>query len=115
MNFDDALSAHVAWKSKLSAYVRRPDKSLNATTVATDNGCPLGQWIHGEGKKHASLAEYRTLLAQHAAFHKAAADVIRRADAGEKVNDEIAIGKSSPFATASSAVVSAINELRRKL
>ena len=113
--FDDAIQAHVAWKSKLSMYARRPDHSLKAAEISVDHACALGKWIHGDARKHAALPEYQALLKQHAAFHRAAADIVRRADAGEKVTDEVALGANSPFATASSAVVSAINEIKRKV
>ena len=114
MDFDEALRAHVAWKSKLSAYVPRPDHSIDPSHLCLDNACMLGKWIHGEARKYASLPEYQKLLTRHAAFHRAAADVVRRADSGENVSEEISLGKSSAFSTASSDVVGAINEMKRK-
>lgn len=114
MNFDDAIAAHASWKSKLSGYLRKPDKSLNPSDVEVDDKCALGKWIHGDGKKWAGLPEYATLTEQHRKFHAAAAEVIRRADRGENVSEDVAIGSKSPFGAHSTAVVNAIRIMRQK-
>lgn len=114
MDFDEAIKAHSAWKLKLSNYIRKPDGSLKADEVQSDHKCDLGKWIHGEGMKHKSLADYKTLRDQHATFHKAAAaDIIRRADSGKSVTEEIAVGSNSDFGKASQAVVLAIMNMKR--
>ena len=83
MDFDEAIRAHSAWKLKLSAYLRNPDGSLKASEIQADNKCALGQWIYGEGAKHSSHAEFTTLKAEHQRFHKAAAQVVQKADSGQ--------------------------------
>ncbi|MDO9184334.1 MAG: CZB domain-containing protein, partial [Bacteriovorax sp.] len=90
------------------------DKSLKANDIQFDNKCELGKWIYGEGAKHSALPEFATLKAEHARFHKAAADVITKADSGQSTSEEIALGSKSDFATASSNVVGAIMIMRRK-
>ena len=115
MDFDAAISAHSAWKMKLASYLKKPDKSLDAKEVASDHKCPLGHWIHGDGSKHAPLAEFQALKSEHARFHKAAADVVAQADAGKDVTEEIAIGGTSEFAMASTKIVGAIIAMRRKV
>lgn len=114
MNFDEAIRAHSDWKIKLSNYLRNPDGSLKSVDVEPDNKCPLGQWIHGEGAKYSALSEYETLKSEHAKFHKEAATVIRKADSGENVSEEVALGADSNFANASSSVVSAIMKMKAK-
>jgi methyl-accepting chemotaxis protein len=114
MNFDEALSAHVAWKGKLAAYLRHPDHSISASKLALDDGCKLGQWLHTEAQKYSALPEFRALMGHHAAFHRAAADLVRRADAGERVAEEVGLGRDSAFSKASAEVVSALNEMKRK-
>ena len=113
MDFDQAITAHSAWKGKLKQYLSKHDGSLNAGDIAQDNKCPLGQWIYGDGAKHSSLSEYTALKAQHAHFHKAAAEVVRHADAGKSTTEETALGSSSEFGKASSAVVLAIMEIKK--
>lgn len=113
MDFDAAIAAHSSWKIKLSTYLRKPDGSLKIADVQVDNKCQLGQWIHGEGKKWSHLPEFTTLKTEHARFHKAAAEVIRKADAGQNVSEDVAIGGKSEFAQASAKVISAIMSMRR--
>lgn len=114
MDFDEAIKAHSAWKMKLSTYLKKPDGSLKASDIQVDNKCALGQWIHGEGAKYSSLAEFATLKAEHARFHKAAAQVVQKADSGQDTSEETSLGSKSEFAQASSSVVSAIMAIRRK-
>jgi hypothetical protein len=108
MNFDDAAKAHVNWKIKLRGYLAKPDKSLDPMKVAMDNQCDLGKWLHGEGVKFSSHATYKQLVAEHAKFHKAASDVIRRADSGQKIAEEVALGSKSEFAATSERVIQLI-------
>jgi len=114
MNFDDAVKAHAEWKMKLSNYIRSPDKSLDANVVCKDDQCALGKWIYGEGKTHSALTEYSTLKTEHAKFHNAAADIIRKADAGQNMNDQIVFGSDSDYAKSSASVVSAIMAMKKK-
>lgn len=114
MNFDEAIGAHSAWKVKLSMYLAKPDGSIKAAEVEKDNACKLGIWIHGEGSQHAALPEFTSLKSEHARFHKAAAAVVRKADSGQKVSEDIALGGDSDFSAASSAVVRAIMNLRKR-
>lgn len=114
MNFDDAIKAHSSWKMKLQAYIAKPDGSLKVADISPDNKCSLGQWIHGEGAKHSALPEYQELKAVHAEFHKAAADVVKRADAGEKVTEEVMLGGKSKYAEVSTKVVSLIMKMKAK-
>ncbi|EKD42320.1 MAG: methyl-accepting chemotaxis sensory transducer [uncultured bacterium] len=114
MDFDGAIKAHAEWKMKLSAYLSKKDGSLKAADVSPDNKCALGQWIHGEGAKFQSLPEYAALKAEHANFHKAAADIIKKADSGQNVSGEVALGAASPFAATSQKVVVAIMAMKSK-
>lgn len=114
MDFDEAIKAHSVWKMKLAAYLQKPDGSLKASEIEVDNKCALGQWIHGEGKKWQAIPEYAALKADHARFHRAAAEVVRKADSGQNTSEDIALGGKSEFAQASTAVVTAIMTLRKK-
>ena len=108
MNMDDAVKAHVGWKSKLKTYLSAPNKSLNPADVEKDNNCDLGKWLHGEGVKHSGKKVYKDLVAEHAKFHKAAAGIVRRADSGQKVLEETALGAKSEFSALSGKVVELI-------
>lgn len=114
MKFDEAIQAHAAWKIKLTTYIRKPDGVLKSADVRVDNKCALGQWLHGDGQKHASLDEYRTLISEHARFHRAAGDVIDQADKGLVTNDQ-ALNFDSEYGVASRSVVQAIKVLQKKV
>ncbi len=114
MDFDKAIQAHSAWKMKLSDYIKTPDGTLKAQEVGVDNACELGKWIYGEGMAFKALPEYDTLKTQHARFHKAAGEIIKKADSGQPVKEEMSLSGNSEFAEASSSVVSAIMAMKRK-
>ena len=114
MDFDEAIKAHAIWKMRLSAYVRHPDKSVDPNVLATDTACLLGKWIHGEGSKFSSFHEYGELKAAHAKFHLAAAEIARRADAGECVDAEVVFEADSPYSKASSEVTQLIIKLKNR-
>ncbi len=115
MDFEQAIAAHSAWKTRLSKYLQNPDRSLQPDDLAADNKCELGKWIYGEGKKFANLSEYATVKSHHARFHKIAADIVRRANAGEKVSQEVVVGAKGEFGSASAAVVLALMAMRAKV
>lgn len=113
MDFDAALLAHADWKRKLKAYLKTPDRSLQPAEVALDNKCKLGEWIAGEGREYAASPLFKTLTAEHARFHKAAAELVRRANLGENVDEDVAFGASGEFSKATAAVVGAIVEMKK--
>ncbi len=113
MDFEKAIECHVQWKSKLAAYIAKPDHSLSAATVALDRNCELGKWLQGEGRKFTALPDFAKLTVDHEHFHAAAADVIRKADAGQRVSEEIALGAKSDYASASNAVVTSLMKLKK--
>jgi len=112
MDFDQAIAAHSAWKTKLKAYLNKPDGSLKPADIQSDRKCPLGQWIHGEAAQWIGNAAYSELKMQHARFHAAAAALVRKADAGQPVSEELALGSESDFTKTTSAVVAAIVRMR---
>lgn len=113
MNFDEAIRAHSDWKMKLKRYLANPDRSINASELAKDNVCPLGCWLHGEGKKFQNIDVFPQLLDEHKKFHQEAADIVIRKDKGENVQADIALAGNSPFATHSMNVVSLLMKMKK--
>jgi len=113
MKIDDAILAHVEWKDRLSNYLRRADRSLLPREIAADNGCELGKWLYGEGRPFAEHQEYADVIQQHIRFHTAATSVLRRANAGESVYDDIVLGSGSDFVMASVELINALMALRQ--
>lgn len=115
MNFDEAINAHVAWKMKLSVYLRHPNGSIKSTDAGADNICELGRWINGEGAiKYSETAEFIALKHEHTNFHKCAGSVIEKADNGSATSQDIALGSGSEFSQTSSKTVAAIMAMKRK-
>ncbi len=101
MNFDEAIAAHSAWKQKLAIYLAKPDKSIDSNKFHLDNQCDLGKWIHSQALPLVGNPTFQDLKKEHAAFHRPASDVVKRADAGQKVTEEIALGAKSLYAACS--------------
>jgi|ERR1700691_2834418 methyl-accepting chemotaxis protein len=114
MTFDDAVNSHSEWKKKLYAYVSNPDGSTNVDEVGSNNKCKLGKWIRGDGRKYSGFPEFAKLIVEHTRFHKAAADIVSRADRGQDVSFEFGLGVGSEFSLASSAVVLAIMDMKKR-
>ncbi len=113
MDFDKAINAHVQWKMKLAAYLTKPDRSLDAAVVGADNSCELGKWIRGDGQTLAKTPDFVKLVADHTQFHKAAGDIIRKADSGQKMTEVVALGAKSDYSAASNAVVASLMTMKR--
>lgn len=73
-----ALEAHASWKDRIHGAIesRQLPAGLDLVRTARDDACDFGRWLHsGEGDKLDPVrAEHAMKL--HAAFHRAAADVL---------------------------------------
>jgi len=115
MNVEDSIQAHARWKIRLVSYLKNPDGSIKAGELGADDRCDLGKWIHGEGRHYAGDPEMAALRAAHANFHRAAADVVRKIDAGTVTDAGSLMSLHSPFSTASLAVVNHLKALAQKI
>ncbi len=114
MSFDDAVNCHSEWKKRLHGYIAHPDHSLKVEEVAADHKSKLGEWIRGEGKKYSAYPEFARLTVEHKRLHRLAAEIVRRADLGEDVGAEFALGVGSEFASSSAVVVLALMDMKRR-
>ena len=115
MDFDDAIGTHSRWKHRLRALLAKRDLSLNPSEVGLDHKCELGQWIYSTGARYSDFPEFIKLKYEHARFHLAAAELVRRAHAGESIEQDIAQCSHSEFSLASAAVVMALMSIKRKM
>jgi hypothetical protein len=115
VDFKEAIQAHAAWKMKLAAYISEPNRTLDPITVGGDANCALGKWLKGVGSKYSGSPEYAELVADHTRFHKAAAEIIRRADAGEKLDSDISLCGNSDYSRSSNGVVSSLLKMNAKV
>lgn len=113
MNFDDAVAAHIKWKVRLSQFIDGTStEKLDSNTICKDNLCDLGKWIYGEGAKHKAVSGYQSLVSLHAAFHKCAAEVVKKVEAGDKASAKTML--TGDFLSTSKNTVNAIMQLKKE-
>ncbi|MFZ5446444.1 MAG: CZB domain-containing protein [Myxococcota bacterium] len=111
MNLDNAIDAHAQWKIKLRTAIRTR-QPLDADTIAKDNVCELGKWLHGEAKeRYGATPAWAELLQLHATFHRAAAEVAKAISAG-KYDEAERLLTAPAYVTASKQVTVAIMQLK---
>jgi methyl-accepting chemotaxis protein len=114
MNLESAIQAHAEWKMKLRSAIQAKAQ-VDARSIASDNSCPLGKWLHGEAKaKYSGLKSYTACRDKHAAFHLEAGKVASAINAADYVKAEALLAGNTAFATSSSAVGVAILALRKE-
>lgn len=113
LDFDAAIKAHVAWKTRLSNYIENPDGSITQSDIKPDHLCVLGKWIYSCPVELESDKDFIELKEVHRKFHICAAGILRRADLGEKMDKELSLFAGSEYAELSDQVVSLIMKMRR--
>jgi len=111
MDFDDAIVSHLKWKMYLHNYLVGRGKSLDIARVGNPGACVLGRWINGEGKQYEGTAQYRELVTKHNLFHVIAAEVVKKAESGDKKGAEALLATGREFSNVSREIVSAIMQL----
>lgn len=115
MDFDEAIAIHSKWKRKLRQYLANHDRSLNPAEVGHDDRCTLGKWIYSEGAAYSAMPEYVKLRFEHARFHAIAAELVRKANAGQAMSSHLDPCAGSEFSKASSAIVRALTEMKKRV
>lgn len=112
MDRNEAIRAHTDWKKGLSAYLKNPNGSLSPSEVERADACELARWMDGEGEAQFSTdMAFQHLRWAHSRFHRCAADIVRRANGGERVSLDTSLGAHSDYADASSEVVTSLMAL----
>jgi Chemoreceptor zinc-binding domain len=115
MDLDQAIRKHSDWKIKFRSAISKQE-SMDAETIAKDNCCDLGKWLHGDAKRDfAAVASLSECVTMHAAFHVEAGKVASAINAKKFTAAETMIDPNSPYARASSAVVKAILKLKAEV
>jgi methyl-accepting chemotaxis protein len=110
--FDDAVTAHIAWKGRLRRLVDGEGPLPDPAVVADDHRCELGRWIFGQGHVYAGLPAYGELCDVHARFHRCAAAVVDAIAHGDMDRADSMIQPDADFAETSAETVIAIGALR---
>ena len=112
LDFYQAIDFQRRWKLRLGAYVRGEARARQTwRDIARDDRCELGRWLQQAGSlqgRNAVLVQ--RLREQHALLHRAAADIVRLADAGQR-DAALQALRHGGFAHASHATVAGLSEL----
>lgn len=102
LNFKSAIEAHLKWKERLRAVIDGvSDEKLDPSVVARDDLCVLGKWLHGVGEqKFGGSGRFKSVCAEHAQFHRCAAQVLQQAIA-HRHDDAIHSMEAGPYRDAS--------------
>ena len=78
LDFNKWITAHRDWRRRLQNFISgNSEESLDETVICRDDRCALGGWIHDHGTRfYGELHTFKSLVNDHAAFHRAAADVV---------------------------------------
>ncbi|RQO57316.1 chemotaxis protein [Paucibacter sp. KBW04] len=114
MDLDNAIKVHGEWKLKLRTAISAKEQ-LDAPSIAADNVCPFGKWLHGPARnQYGHLKSYATCLERHKLFHLEAGKVATAINAGKYQEATAMLDGGTPYASASSAVGGAILGLRKE-
>ena len=108
-----AMGAHGHWKGRLRAAVDKGTSTFTVSTVAVDNLCDFGKFLHTKVDPAAKQsAHWRRCQDLHARFHKEAGRVLQLALAGKKGMAEEAMNAHSEFAKVSRELAAAMLKWR---
>jgi methyl-accepting chemotaxis protein len=115
VNLDSAIRAHAEWRSKLRTAATRKE-TMDADTIARDDCCELGKWLHGSGQsRYGSKPSFVSLVSCHSEFHQEAGKVARLINQGAYDTAEQQLGSGTGFTLASNKVGSAVVQLQKEL
>ncbi len=118
MDFADAIKSHASWKSRLLSFAQGSTLDrVSPELAAKDDRCPIGQWLHNEGKSAlVGQRYYDELVMVHAAFHLEAAAIARLIQGGQTALARKALDdERSPFNQASKKIEALLASLRESL
>ena len=115
MDLDLAIQAHSGWKIKFRTAISKKEP-MDAASIAKDNCCELGKWLHGDGKaQFGALNSHTDCVAKHAVFHIEAGKVANAINAKKFLDAQTMIAANTPYAKASLAAINAIMHLKTEV
>jgi hypothetical protein len=115
INLDNAIQAHADWRTKLRSASNRHEQ-VDAETIARDDCCELGKWLHGAGNsKFGGKPTFVSLINAHKDFHKEAGKVARAINQEAGAKAETMLDSGTPFARASGEVGRLIVQLKKEI
>jgi predicted nucleic acid-binding Zn-ribbon protein len=105
-----AVGAHVAWKTRLRKAIdtgRMPD-GVDLASAARDDRCEFGRWLHSGAAARLDARRAESVIAQHAAFHRSAAQVLKAATSGRPDEAHALMGAHDGYAGNAAALTDAL-------
>ena len=91
-------------------------EQLDVATIAKDNCCDLGKWLHGEAKtQFGQLGSHGECVKKHAEFHTEAAKVALEINNKDYPKAEAMLAMGTSYANASNSVGGAILRLKKEI
>ena len=113
MHLGNAISAHDEWKARFRAAISQRE-TIDAATVSADDGCALGQWLHGEGKAlFGNLPSHTDCVATHRVFHEEAGKIAAAINAKDFDEAHGMLEAHTPFSETSNQLATAILRLKQ--
>ncbi|MDG4811811.1 methyl-accepting chemotaxis protein [Hydrogenovibrio sp. 3SP14C1] len=78
------VQAHLAWKSKIRAFVDGMDIGVTYETATDPTACALGQWYYGEGQVYGDLPLMQKLGEEHKEMHLGIKKVMDAKEIGDE-------------------------------
>lgn len=114
MDFKAAIEKHGAWKIKFRMAITERG-TMDASSIAVDNVCDLGKWLHGsESASCRGLGTFPELIAAHRAFHQEAGKIAQAINGKRYAEAETMLNGTS-YGSASQRVGAAIMACQREL
>ena len=83
-DFAAAKSAHLAWKTRVRAFLDGDEKALSAEQAVSHRSCALGRWYYTQGlANYGKLPEMRAIEEPHAALHSIIKQIVELKKAGK--------------------------------
>lgn len=103
------IQSHIKWVDNLHYAIVR-QQILDAETIARDDCCPLGKWLHSTNTKAhiGHLPRYQNCVEKHALFHNAASRVALLVNNQKYAQALSELSGESEFTCASISLISAI-------
>ena len=115
MLLDQAIPWHAQWKLTFRSAIMKKER-IDATFVLQDDGCLLGQWLHGAGAaKFVDNPHFDACRQKHADFHREAGKIARAISDGKFDEADAMLNRGTAYSIASSDVSAAIIELKRDI
>ncbi|TVR81022.1 MAG: hypothetical protein EA405_09370 [Rhodospirillales bacterium] len=108
------LSSHAECVAKVREHVYGAMR-LDPEQVAQDDKCELGCWLRGAAARLRHRPEYWRATVAHANFHKCAADIVRMANDGRRIDAERDLASGGRLRMASKALVESVSALKQIL